>query len=515
MVFTSTVFLFAFLPVALVAFYLFPAGLRAWPLLVLSALFYGWGEPILVVLILFSAVLNFTFGRLLSRPGLARSRDWLVLGIVLNLVPLLVFKYLEWFLVTLGLDGLAAGVALPLPIGVSFYTFMAISYLVDIHRGRNMGAPSLLMFGAYLTMFPHLVAGPIVRWGHVGPQLRRPTFNPGLFGYGAVRVATGLVKKAVLADSISPVVDALFGSGAPTSWGSAWVAVLLYSLQIYLDFSAYSDIAIGLAAILGVRFEENFRYPYVSRSAREFWQRWHVSLGSWFRDYVYIPLGGSRVRPALLWRNLLVVWALTGLWHGAAWTFVLWGVYFGVLIGLERGALGRAVDRLPRFLQHGYGVLVVAIGWVLFRSESLLQASEYYRAMSGLSSAPMWDARATYAISQTLVVAAIATLLSASAARRVMEMTERFFLQHQEVHPWPVDHRHRPAPIHVPEGAPDAAHAAGRVATATEPEAPPAEPPARLRGWSLVAGLAVATLLLIGTSFVVSVTYSPFIYFRF
>jgi alginate O-acetyltransferase complex protein AlgI len=508
MVFTSTVFLFAFLPVALITFYLFPATLRPVPLLVLSSLFYGWGEPVLVVLILVSSVFNYVFGRILASADRRHPQRWLVIGIAVNLLPLLVFKYLDFLLLNLGFAQLAHAIVLPLPIGVSFYTFMAISYLVDIYRRRNTGAPSLLTFAAYLTMFPHLVAGPIVRWGQVGPQLLKPRFDAGLFGYGAVRISTGLVKKAVLADSLSPVVDAMFLTGAPTSWGSAWVAALLYSLQIYLDFSAYSDIAIGLAAMLGVRFEENFRYPYLSRSAREFWQRWHISLGSWFRDYVYIPMGGSRVGRVKLWRNLIVVWALTGLWHGAAWTFIVWGLYYGVLIGLERGRLGRAVDRLPRPAQHLYGVLVAVLGWVLFRSVSFTQAIEYYRAMLGLGGVPVWDARASYAIAQTAVVVVIATALSFGASRRLMDATQRLLTAPAvETHSITVSIGNDPGPAGVsvmerdePGGTLEVEDSSRRAA--------------RRRG-SLLLAAVVGAMLLVSTAFVVAVTYSPFIYFRF
>ena len=246
-----------------------------------------------------------------------------------------------------------------------------------------------------------------------------------MFGYGALRISVGLAKKAVLADSLSPVVDTMFATGAPTSVGAAWTAAALYSLQIYLDFSAYSDIAIGLAYLLGVRFEENFRYPYLSRSAREFWQRWHISLGSWFRDYVYIPLGGSRVRPLLIWRNLLIVWGLTGLWHGAAWTFIFWGLYYGVLIGLERSGLGAAVERLPVPMQHLYGLLVAVLGWVLFRAVDLGQALAYYRAMFGLGGVPLWDSQAAFAVAQSGIVVLVAVLVSAGIGRRAMDAAQR------------------------------------------------------------------------------------------
>lgn len=499
MVFTSTVFLFAFLPVAVLTFYLFPAGMRALPLLVLSAVFYGWGEPVLVLLILASTVVNYFWGRVLRTPGLRGPKVWLGVGIALNLAPLAVFKYLGFTLRSLGLDELAADVVLPLPIGVSFYTFMAISYLVDIYRRRNEGAPSWLHFGAYLTMFPHLVAGPIVRWGHVGPQLLRPRFDAGLFGYGGLRVAAGLLKKSVLADSLSPVVDGLFAGGAPSSVGAAWVAAGLYALQIYLDFSAYSDIAIGLAAMLGVRFEENFRYPYLSRSAREFWQRWHMTLGSWFRDYVYIPMGGSRATRPVVWRNLMVVWGLTGLWHGAAWTFVLWGLYYGVLIGLERFWFGDALERLPAALQHGYGLLVAVLGWVLFRSSSVEQAASYYRSMFGLGGVPGWDGEAAYAVAQTSVLVVVAVVLAAGAARPLTGFAERALVG--------TDLASRGVTVSLPwernaQAAPDVTPEAGATRT-------------RSRLTAVSVGVVVAGMLVVATAYVVSVTYQPFIYFRF
>jgi alginate O-acetyltransferase complex protein AlgI len=502
MVFTSTVFLFAFLPATLAAYYLFPPRMRAIPLLILSSLFYGWGEPVLVVLIWVSSVVNYVLGRMLQGSEGPKRRVLLTVGIAIDLLPLLVFKYLNFVLVTFGMSALAKDIHLPLPIGVSFYTFMAISYLMDVYRRRNTGAPNLLLFAAYLTMFPHLVAGPIVRWEHVGPQLFSPRFNAGRFGYGSVRISTGLVKKSVLADSLSPVVDTMFATGAPTSMGAAWLAALLYSLQIYLDFSAYSDIAIGLAAMLGVDFEENFRYPYLSRSAREFWQRWHISLGSWFRDYVYIPLGGSRVRPALVWRNLLIVWALTGLWHGAAWTFICWGLYFGVLIGCERGRFGRLIGALPLPLQHIYGVLVAVLGWVIFRAADLGQVGQYYKAMFGLAGLPLWDVHASFAFAQTAVVAAISVLLAFGIARKLMDGIERFMTHTDPTLAVPIEHH-----------ASDSSLTPGSLMEKLEVSVE--ESPVRRITTSTVIAIMVALLLILGTAFVVSVTYSPFIYFRF
>ena len=485
MVFTSTVFVFIFLPIAMATFFMVPPRWRAWPLLAASAVFYAWGEPVLVLLILGTGVVTYYLGKLIIKAQPRMRRGILAVGITVICIPLAVFKYAVFLAESLGFHGWASSVEFPLPIGVSFYTFMAIGYLVDIYRRRDDGAPRLLDFSGFLAMYPHLVAGPIVRWDHIGPQLAAPRFNSGMFGYGAVRVATGLAKKAVVADSIAPLADELWSSGEPSSVGAAWVAVLLYSAQIYLDFSAYSDIAIGIASMLGVHFHENFRFPYLARSAREFWQRWHISLGSWFRDYVYIPLGGSRARPIMVWRNLLIVWALTGLWHGAAWTFVIWGLYFGVLIGLERFFLGRLLDRLPRALQHVYGVLVAVLGWVLFRAADVGQALSYYQTMFGFSQAPGWDPSASFAVERGWVLFAVSVALAAGVARPVMDR-----IRSQTMPPDTFDQR--------AEFDPDAR--------------PPAAITART---SILMTAIIVVCLVAATAFLVAVSYSPFIYFRF
>jgi len=485
MVFTSTTFVFVFLPLAVVAFYVFPARWRVVPLLLSSAVFYGWGEPSLVLLVLAVSVVTYFIGRALASDRLRARRLTLTLGIVVVLAPLVFLKYSEFIAGLVGWESWAEATDLPLPIGVSFYTFMAIGYLVDVYRRAQSRAPRLLDFSAYMLMFPHLVAGPIVRWSHVGPQLRSPRFHPGMFGFGAVLVATGLAKKTVIADSLAPLVDTLFGTGEPGSVGGAWLAVILYAGQIYFDFSAYSDIAIGLAAMLGVHFHDNFRYPYTARSAADFWRKWHISLGMWFRDYVYIPLGGSRVRPALVWRNLMIVWALTGLWHGAAWTFVVWGLYYGVLIGLERFVWGSALARMPRVVQHGYGLLVVLLGWVFFRAESLEQAGSYFATMFAGRGVGWWDPLSSLTLSRSWVLIAVSIVLAAGAARPLMDRLRR-------------------------QTMPTAAEDQNSSYDAND------VPPERITaGTSLLMVLLVVGGLALATAFLVAVSYSPFIYFRF
>ncbi len=469
MVFTSTVFFYAFLPLAFLLYFLVPARHRAFPLLFVSLFFYAWGEPRLVLLIMASAVINYITGRILVRAQL-RRRLILIIGIVLNLAPLVVLKYTNFVLTLTGHSDIAARTHLPLPIGVSFYTFMAMGYLIDIYRRRDEGSDTFIRFAAYLTMFPHLVAGPIVRWEHIGEQLRAPKFDSRMFSYGAIRIATGMAKKSLIADQLAVSVDKLFALQQSPSLATAWLSMVMYSLQIYLDFSAYSDIAIGLAAMLGVRFHENFDYPYHAKSAAEFWRRWHMSLGSWFRDYIYIPMGGSRVGPVKLWRNLMVVWALTGLWHGAAWTFIAWGLYYGLLIGLERTVYGKALAALPSVIQHLYGLLLAGFGWVLFRSTSFAQARDILSALFPVGSRPITDSWSSFVIHENWVLLVLAIAIAAGIARPVMRRMESNLLE-------------------------------------------------ATNQWSIVQSLTwtvvVIVLMIIATAFMVAVKYVPFIYFRF
>lgn len=468
MVFTTNVFFYAFFPIAILLFYVFPTRLRAIPLLFLSIFFYAWGEPLLVLLILASAVINFYVGKILEKH--TRNKYVLTVGILLNLIPLVFLKYSRFVLESIGFEQVANELDLPLPIGVSFYTFMAIGYLVDIYRKSDAGSNSLLKFSAYLTMYPHLVAGPIVRWEHIGPQLAAPKFDSKLFGYGAIRVVTGIAKKVLIADQLAIAADNLFGLNESPSVAAAWITLIIYSLQIYLDFSAYSDIAIGLAAMLGIRFHENFNFPYLAKSASDFWRRWHISLGTWFRDYVYIPMGGSRVSKIKLWRNLMVVWALTGLWHGASWTFMAWGIYFAVLIGLERTVYGSWLEKCPVFFQHVYGVLAAGIGWIIFRSTSFGQAQDIIVSLFPFSGKVLIDPLTAFIVEQNFVLICIAVLLSAGVSRPFMKHLEAM----------------------VSTSGADLSRA-------------------QMLSWIAV----LAALIFVSTAYMVSVSYQPFIYFRF
>lgn len=385
MVFSSLVFLFFFLPAVLILYFALPGrGARNLVLLCASLIFYAWGEPRYIALIIASVVINWALGLLIARSG--RHAAWvLAAGICTNLLGIVVFKYAGFFVQSGNhLFGLANPLPrIALPIGISFYTFQAISYLVDVYRGQVTPQKNPLYFGTYLTMFSQLIAGPIVRYERIAGDLVRRSETLELFGRGFRRFIVGLGKKVIIANIMGSIADEIIAAGPSVGALGAWIAFIAYSFQIYFDFSAYSDMAIGLGLMFGFRFLENFNYPYIARSVTEFWRRWHISLGSFFRDYVYIPLGGNRV---LAWRwllNLMIVWGLTGLWHGASWNFVLWGLYYGLLLIGEKAIWGNWLTKIPRPFQHSYAMLSVLAGWPLFRIESLPEATQWWAALTG------------------------------------------------------------------------------------------------------------------------------------
>ncbi len=390
MVFSSITFLFAFLPLALGLYYLAPRKYRNAVLFLMSLVFYAWGEPVYVVLMFFSTALDYTCGRRVfaceQKGSRAGKRAWLLVSLVGNLGLLGFFKYSGFLVQTVnGLFGLTLPVPqLSLPVGISFYTFQTMSYTIDVYRGRADVQKNIVSFGAYVAMFPQLIAGPIVRYVDVAAELDNRRETAADFAAGARRFVCGLSKKALLANAAGQVWDSVQAAGLTTlSALSAWIGILCFAFQIYFDFSGYSDMAIGLGRMMGFRFPENFDHPYGSKSVSEFWRRWHMTLGGWFREYVYIPLGGNRVGSWKLLRNLLVVWFLTGLWHGASWNFVLWGLYFGVLIAAEKFFLGTALKKAPAALCHLYAMLAVLFGWVLFSFESLSDVGAFFSALFG------------------------------------------------------------------------------------------------------------------------------------
>ena len=386
MVFSSLPFLFFYLPVTLAVYKTVPLKLRNLCLLLLSLFFYGWGEPVYIGVMILSIAVDYTHGRLVERW---RDRDRLARGAVAssvacNLAILIFFKYWDFIAANVNaLTGLSLPLlGLPLPIGISFYTFQTMSYTIDVYRRDAPAQRNIAAFGAYVTLFPQLIAGPVVQYKTVAEQLVFRKENLEKFVSGIQRFTVGLAKKVLLANAAGQLWDAARESGELTML-LAWMGLLAYAFQLYFDFSGYSDMAIGLGRMLGFEFLENFNYPYISRSVVEFWKRWHISMTTWFREYVYFPLGGNRVSRAKWVRNILIVWVLTGVWHGAGWNFLLWGLYYALWMLAERLFLGPWLERLPRTLQHGYTMLVVLLGWALFAVEDMGRLGTYLAALSG------------------------------------------------------------------------------------------------------------------------------------
>ena len=402
MVFSSITFLFFFLPAVLLLNGCTRGRGSNVLLLLASLLFYAWGEGIYLLVMLVSILGNFVAGLFIDRFRPTRAgRAALGLGVGLNLVLLGFFKYagflvdnLNQVLALVGLPGVALG-PVHLPIGISFFTFQAISYLMDVHRGTVRAQRNPLDLGLYIALFPQLIAGPIVRYHDIAAEIVRRRVTSADFAAGAERFLYGLAKKVLLANPLGLVADKIFAlPAAELSPSLCWLGALCYTFQIYYDFSGYSDMAIGLGRMFGFHFLENFNYPYIARSIREFWRRWHISLSTWFRDYLYIPLGGNRHGAVRTGANLLLVFLLCGLWHGASWTFLIWGVYHGFFLVLERvPAVRRLLDRLPAPLQHAYVLLVVLVGWVFFRADTFAHALAYLQAMVDFSREPLFNSQ--------------------------------------------------------------------------------------------------------------------------
>jgi len=393
MVFSSILFIFYFLPLTLLLYYAGPSRLRNLVLLVMSLAFYSWGEPVYISIMLFSTVFDYGNGiaieKCLSSGRKRAARAVLLLSVAGNLGILGFFKYSNFFIETVN----AAGgtdfplLELSLPIGISFYTFQTMSYTIDVYLGQARAQKNLVQFGAYVAMFPQLVAGPIVKYKDISGQLADRNVTAERFSYGISRFITGLSKKVFLANNIGMVWEQISGGNlAGLSAAEAWIGAAAFSFQIYFDFSGYSDMAIGLGELFGFHFQENFNYPYRSKSMTEFWRRWHISLGTWFREYVYIPLGGSRKGMKRQLLNLLIVWCLTGLWHGASWNFLVWGLYFGVFLTAEKLFLLRRLEALPGWVSHAYCLIFVAVSWVIFAFDSMADVCTYVKSMFGLGS---------------------------------------------------------------------------------------------------------------------------------
>ena len=409
MLFSSIVFLFSFLPAVMILYYLLPVRFRNVILLLASLVFYAWGEPVYLFLMLLSILFNYFSGLDIARnlQDKRAAKRSLVFNLIINLAVLGFFKYEGFVLDTLNgiLPVHISYHALPLPIGISFYTFQILSYIIDVYRGNVKVQTNLPNFALYVTMFPQLIAGPIVQYADVDEQLASREISRTKFGEGSMYFIRGLAKKVLLANTSGMIFTEVSGLAKDNiAVMTAWLGAFAYMFQIYFDFSGYSDMAIGLGKMLGFEFNMNFNYPYVSKSITEFWRRWHISLSSWFRDYVYIPLGGNRVSKIKHIRNLLIVWFLTGLWHGAAWNFVAWGLYYGVLLIIEKYLLSPVLDRLPDVVRHIYSIVLVVIGWVLFFSSSFGQAADYIRVMFGAGAHGFADRESMYLLTSNLIL---------------------------------------------------------------------------------------------------------------
>lgn len=380
MIFSSSIFLFAFLPAVLILYFIVGKKLKNWVLLLASLCFYAWGEPVNVLVMIASILVNYAGCLWMAKAE--KKKPVLVLLLILNIGTLFYFKYLNFAVETWSaLTGLDPGLReVALPIGISFFTFQIMSYVIDVYRGKVEAQKNVVSLGLYISLFPQLIAGPIVRYSDIEKEIRTRTVTIDKVYEGLRRFAIGFAKKVIIADQLGALVDTVFAGRYPSVWGN-WIGILAYTLQIYYDFSGYSDMAIGLGRCFGFTFLENFNYPYISRSVREFWRRWHMSLSGWFRDYLYIPLGGSRKGTARTYLNLLIVFFVTGLWHGASFNFIVWGLYYGLFLIIERIGFGKVLDKAPRILGHIYTLLIVIIGWVFFRADTLGDALIYLQHM--------------------------------------------------------------------------------------------------------------------------------------
>lgn len=428
MVFSSILFLFRFLPIFFICYFLVPGRMKNFILLLGSLFFYAWGEPVYILLMLFSTVSDYIHGILIDKfRGKKASVCLLISSVCINLGLLGFYKYGDFLLQSINnIAGTQIPLMnLPLPIGISFYTFQTMSYSIDVYRGEAKVQKNLLDFGVFVTMFPQLIAGPIVKYRQIENEIHRRSIDIYQVSYGVKRFVAGLAKKVLLANNLgllwTEISEMNYGE---ISAVTAWLGIIAFAFQIYFDFSGYSDMAIGLGACMGFHFPENFNYPYISASITEFWRRWHITLGSWFREYVYIPMGGSRKGKKRLVFNILVVWMLTGIWHGAEWSFLLWGLWFAVFLMLEKLFFGNFLQRCPKMVGRLYSSVVVLLGWVLFALDSVPKVGSYFITLFGGGNGFL-DNQALYIGREYLILFAIAAVASTPFVGNMIKKLEK------------------------------------------------------------------------------------------
>lgn len=457
MVFSSIPFLFFFLPIFLTLYFIVPFKLKNLVLLIFSLIFYAWGEPIYIILMIFSSIVDYTNGRMLEKYP-KKKKAFMVFSVIVNLSLLGFFKYSNFLidninnLLSLNIKTLN----LSLPIGISFYTFQTMSYSIDVYRGKFKAEKNFLNFMIYVSMFPQLIAGPIVRYEDVANELAKREINWEYFKQGLFRFLQGLFKKVLLANNIGFLFTTISNmSYSDISILTAWLAIFAFSLQIYFDFSGYSDMAIGIGKMLGFNYPENFNYPFVAKSITDFWRRWHISLSSWFKDCVYIPLGGNRKHQ---FRNILIVWALTGLWHGASWNFIFWGIYFGILLILEKYVFKNYLDKLPNIFRHLITIFLVLVSFYIFAFDDTVALASFGKILFGVSKNKFIDSSFIFYFTNYLIIIVIACLFSTPIYQEIKE---------------------------------------------------------RVKNFELITSIIYIVLFILTISYLVSDTYNPFLYFRF
>lgn len=431
MVFSSIPFLFLFFPMFLLVYFLAPRKFKNFILMVFSLVFYAWGEPIYIVLMIFSSLWDFVISKKIEKHKrvIKKKKLYLVLSIVINLLSLGFFKYAD-FLIT-NINNIF-NISIPLlklglPIGISFYTFQTMSYTIDVYREEIPAERNFINYLTYVSMFPQLIAGPIVRYETIHKELKERTTNIFEISEGFLRFLRGIFKKVLIANNIGYLFSLI--SVLPNNEMSvltSWLGIFAFGFQIYFDFSGYSDMAIGMGRMLGFHYLENFDYPYISKSITEFWRRWHISLSTFFKDYLYIPLGGSRVKKIVNIRNILIVWILTGLWHGAAWNFIIWGIYYGIILVLEKFILNKYIEKLPNFFKHLYTLFLVFIGWMIFAFDDVNRLSSFTKIMFGFEDVKFIDTTFLYYIKNYFIIILLASIFSTPIYLKAKELFSKF-----------------------------------------------------------------------------------------